>query len=128
MPGQLSDGVTATRDSKLDNSKAFCEGRQAKAWTESTNPHPTGSEANAAWAAGYALTVASGVQGPCNITPGITVPNVVGQTQAAATASLIAAGLVLGVVTLTTGNVTIQSPVAAAVVRPRTAVNITLTS
>lgn len=128
MPGQLGDGVNATRDLNLANSKAFCEGRQAKAWLESPNPHVAGSEAYAAWAAGYALATVSGVQGPCNITAGVATPNLVGSSLAVATSTLIGVGLKLGTVTLTTGNVTIQSPVATTVVRPGSSVNVTLTA
>lgn len=128
MPGQLSDGVTATIDASVVNSKAFCEGRQAKAYTESTNPHVSGSEAYAAWAAGNALAVASGIQGPCNISAGIAVPNLVGMTTAQATAALEAVGLNLGTITLTVDPVASQSPVATTAVRPESYVNITLTA
>jgi hypothetical protein len=130
MPGQMSDGVTATRDSSLVNSKAYCEGRQEKAFGISggANPHPAGSEANAAWAAGFALAIASGVQGPCNITAGVTVPNLVGRTAVQAEGDLAAVGLVLGTKTLTVDPVASQLPAAAALVKPRTVVNITMTS
>jgi PASTA domain len=130
MPGQLSDGVTATRDVDLTNSKAFCEGRQAKAFGLSggTNQHPSSSEANAAWAAGFALAVTSGLQGPCNITAGVTVPNLVGRTKVQATGDLAAARLVLGTTTLTVDPVASQIPAAAATVAPGAVVNITMTS
>jgi beta-lactam-binding protein with PASTA domain len=57
-----------------------------------------------------------------------TVPNVVGLTQAAATTAITGATLILGQVTLTTGNVTIQSPVAGAKANKFAPVNITLTA
>ena len=130
MPGQLGDGVTATRDVSLTNSKAFCEGRQAKQnnLLVGSNPHPANSEAYAAWAAGFALTAATGLQGPCNITPAATVPNLVGATVAAARVTLGDAYLVLGTITLTTGAIASQLPAAATVVPRGTAVNVTLTS
>lgn len=128
MPGKLEDGITGTYDANIVNSKAFCEGRQAKVYADNVNPHVSGSEAGNAWAAGYALTAATGVQGPCNIYPGVTVPNLVGQTLTAATALLTVVGLRLGTVTLTTGNVTIQNPAAAAVAKYGSLVNVTLTS
>jgi hypothetical protein len=69
MPGQLGDGVAGTRDANLANSKAFCEGMQAKALTkaDTTNPHVVGSEASTAWLAGHAVDATSGVYGSCNI-------------------------------------------------------------
>lgn len=57
-----------------------------------------------------------------------TVPNVVGLTQAAATVAITGAGLILGQVTLTTGVVTIQNPVASSKANKFAPVNITLTA
>ena len=128
MPGKLDDGINATGDINVTNSKAFCEGRQAKVYGASTNPHVSGTEAFASWAAGYALAASSGVQGPCNIFAGIATPNLVGLSLAVATSTLVGLGLTLGTVTLTTGNVTIQSPVATTIVKQNSLVNVTLTS
>lgn len=69
MPGKLYDGVDTSYDTSVINSKAFCEGRQHKAWGYvKNNPHIFGSDVYEAWEAGYALSIAFGVQGPCNIT------------------------------------------------------------
>jgi beta-lactam-binding protein with PASTA domain len=126
MPGQLVDGVAGTRESNLVNAKAYCEGRQAKAWTEATNPHVSGSEAFTAWAAGYALAIAAGKQGPCNITAGVAVPDLAGRTLVQATGDLTAVDLVVGSVINTAGVVTDQSIAADVVVRPGRQIVITL--
>ncbi|MBW7865663.1 MAG: PASTA domain-containing protein, partial [Candidatus Hydrogenedentes bacterium] len=73
------------------------------------------------------LTVSSG---PCTI----AVPNVVGQTQAAATAALTGAGLTAGAVTnqcsntVAAGRVISQTPAAGAVIVPGTAVALTVST
>ena len=60
MPGQLCAGAgvyNGTKNAKVRNSKAYAEGRQAciKAWPgAAASPHQPGSEARAAWAAGFA--------------------------------------------------------------------------
>ena len=128
MPGKLADGLTATRDATLMNSKAYCEGRQAKVYGPAINPHPPNSEAASAWAAGYALG-GTGVSGPCNTFAGIVVPDVVGAASLAAVNALLTpVGLAVGTVTLTVYPVASQLPVAAAIVPPGSKVDITLTS
>ena len=57
----------------------------------------------------------------------VKVPNVIGMSEVDATAAIIGAGLVLGTVTLMTGEVTIQDPVADTLVALESAVDITLT-
>ena len=129
MPGALDEGVSALRNANIVNSKAYCEGLQEKQYSNTTNPHVSGSEAHTAWAAGNALSIGTtGKQGPCNITAATVVPNLVGLTAAVATTTLEAVGLVKGTTTLTTGPVASQLPAAAALARPGSAVNITLTS
>ena len=62
----------------------------------------------------------------------VTVPNVVGKTQALAQTNIVAAKLIVGTVTKTTsptvaaGNVISQAPVAGASVAPGSAVNLTV--
>lgn len=61
MAGQICAGQTsdAVKNGKLRNSKAFCEGYLARSLEVTpTNPHPAGSEANAAFALGIADKVA----------------------------------------------------------------------
>jgi beta-lactam-binding protein with PASTA domain/sugar lactone lactonase YvrE len=68
------------------------------------------------------------------VSGGTAVPNVVGDTQAAATTSIQSAGLVLGMVTqqssttVPIGNVISESPLAATIVNPGSAVNIVISS
>jgi len=57
---------------------------------------------------------------------GIAVPNVVGQTQVAATATITGAGLTLGTVTGTVDPVAGQDPIAGTIVAPLSAVNIAM--
>ena len=70
--------------------------------------------------------------GPPITPPNVAVPNIVGQTQSAATASLAAVGLTVGTVTeqvttvYTAGTVISQNPVATACASLGDAVNITL--
>ena len=59
-------------------------------------------------------------------TAGIAVPNVVGQTQVAATATITGAGLTLGTVTGTVDPVAGQDPIAGTIVAPLSAVNIVM--
>lgn len=128
MPGKFYDGVTGSYAGVVE-SKAFCEGRQAKVFGESGgNPHATGSNANAAWAAGYALDATSGAAGPCNIFAGVTVPNVVGMTTANATAALANVGLRVESVALTNDPIASQVPAAAAKARYNSSVALTRTS
>jgi hypothetical protein len=62
----------------------------------------------------------------------ITVPNVVGKTQAAASSALTSAGLTVGTITqaysstVASGNVISQSPVSGTSVASGTAVNLTV--
>ena len=58
----------------------------------------------------------------------VSVPDVVGLTQVAATAAITGAGLVLGTVTGTVDPVISQSPVAATIVALGSSVDITLTA
>ena len=66
MSGKLKDGTTIDSIPPYErHSKAYCEGRKAKIDGEliSANPHPSGSEANTAWAAGFnQYNVAGAVQ------------------------------------------------------------------
>jgi probable HAF family extracellular repeat protein len=68
------------------------------------------------------------------VSSGIPVPNVVGQTQAAATAAITAAGLILGMVTtqpsktVAPGSVISQNPSAGADVAPGATVNLVVSS
>jgi hypothetical protein len=135
MPGQISDGVTATRDSNLVNSKAYCEGATAKAFGAlvGTNPHASGSEANAAWAAGFAAGTlgAGGKLGPCNIATPVAVPDAVGSTLDEAIVLLVDAGLVVGIVTPADPSdesdlVASQTPAAAAYAAIGSAVNLVM--
>lgn len=57
---------------------------------------------------------------------GVVMPNLVGMSKAAATTALTNLGLVLGTVTGTTGNVTVQGKAAASRQAPGTVVTITI--
>jgi len=61
----LCDGGTYAGPVPLRNSKAYAEGREAAAGGAliGTNPHQSGSEANATWDAGHA-SYAGGVGDP----------------------------------------------------------------
>ena len=69
-----------------------------------------------------------------NPVPKVSVPNVVGMTQTAATSSVTSAGLAVGTVTtansstVTSGNVISQSPTAATMVSSGSAVNLKVSS
>jgi energy-converting hydrogenase Eha subunit B len=68
-----------------------------------------------------------GYNGYPGYTPGgVVVPNLIGDTSAAAGTALAAVGLVLGAVTGTTGVVSVQSAAAASLAALGTAVNITI--
>jgi hypothetical protein len=57
MPGKLCNG--STNNGATKDSKAFCEGREARAAAVSpTNPHEAGSDAADAWDAGVAAKAA----------------------------------------------------------------------
>jgi 6-phosphogluconolactonase (cycloisomerase 2 family) len=84
-----------------------------------------------------AASVASGSAVNLTVSTGpaqAAVPNVVGTTQAAATTAITGAGLVLGTVTtassgtVASGSVISQSPAAAIMVAPGSAVNLTVSS
>ena len=85
--------------------------------------------ANASVAPGSSVNIVVS-SGPANV----TVPNVVGLTQAAATTAITNAGLVLGTVTqqssanVPAGNVISQNPAANASVAPGSSVNIVVSS
>jgi len=69
MPGKLCNGVTGYTTGEIRNSRAFCEGYQARAESGSpVDPHVTGSEASVSWLAGVqakANEVAGGENAGC---------------------------------------------------------------
>lgn len=66
MAGKMCNGVATYSAVKSRNSAAYCEGAYARTQsTTPTNPHPSGSEANAAFAAGVADKAAGTVEGCC---------------------------------------------------------------
>jgi hypothetical protein len=115
-----------TADRRL--AQAFCDGRTGQVAGSNTNPHVSGSEVHTAYEAGFATTTPEGLIDNCALAIPISVPNIVGLSSAAAQAAILAANLTVGKITLTTGNVTIQSPVATTKVQPKSVVLFTLTS
>ena len=94
---------------------------------------PSGSVVSQTPAAATMVTSASAVNLTVSSGPAqVAVPNVVGMTQAAATTSITGAGLTLGTVTVAgsatvvSGSVISQSPAAATMVAPASAVNLTV--
>lgn len=132
MPGEFKHSAannhTAIKTAKDELARAWCEGRESLVTGAGTNPHPSGSADNIAWQAGHDTVTPEGLVDNCAYCIPITVANVVGSSLAAATATLNAQGLAVGKVTLTTGNVTIQSPAAAAKTQLHQTVLLTLTS
>ena len=79
----LCDGVAAHNQKQLTNSRAFCEGLNARIASNAAeaNPHEVGSDANKAYTAGYntaALEAGVGpvdkADAPCCAFPLSTVP------------------------------------------------------
>ena len=131
MAGEMkytAANTTASQSADPRLAEAFCQGREAQVAGDSSNPFATGSEQNAAWQAGHDTVTPEGLVDNCALAIPITVANVVGASLSAATATLLAQHLLVGQVSLTTGNVTIQDPAAAAKVQPNQAVHLTLTS
>ena len=85
-------------------------------------------------AAGASVAPGSSVNLVVSTGPGVTVPNVVGDTQPAATMALAAAGLINGAFTfqssnnVTSGDVISQDPAAGASVSPGSAVNLVIST
>jgi hypothetical protein len=130
MAGSLKYDATNTsaiKSADVRLTKAFAEGRRAQIAGTNSNPHPSGSDAYEAWQEGHDTTSSEGLIDSCAECIPISVPDVVGMTSANAQAAIIAANLLVGKITLTTGNVTIQDPVASAKVQRNTPVLITLT-
>ena len=103
--------------------------------TASSSTVPSGSVISESPAAGTQVNPGSAVNLVISSGPGqVTVPNVVGQTQAAATSSIQGLGLVVGTVTtassstVPSGSVISESPAAGMQVNPGSAVNLVVSS
>jgi hypothetical protein len=131
MSGSLkydATNTTAIKSADPKLTKAFAEGRLAQIAGSGSNPHAAGSDANEAWQEGHDTVAPEGLRDSCAEAIPVAVPNVVGLSEAAATAAIVAAELLLGGVALETGNVTVQDPAAATLVQPNSGVVITLTA
>jgi len=132
MPGEFKHSAandhTDIKTARAQLPEAFCQGREDLVAGVSSNPFATGSAQNAAWQAGHDTVTPEGLVDNCALAIPITVANVVGSSLSAATATLLAQHLLVGKVTLTTGNVTVQAPAAATKAQPNQAVALTLTS
>jgi len=81
----LCDGIVASNQKILTNSRAFCEGINARYFSElsTTNPHAANSEANKAWTAGWNTAdiqegdVVAHADAPCCAIPAGLVPVIV---------------------------------------------------
>jgi len=99
--------------------------------TAASNTVPAGNVISESPVASTMVNPGSAVNLVVSTGPGqVSVPNVVGQTQAAATTAITNAGLVVGTVTMAAsntvpaGNVISESPVASTMVNPGSAVNL----
>lgn len=73
MAGKICDGSTA--NPKIRESRAFCEGRAARAAAAvPVNPHPADSADAAAWDRGVASKVAADPDGCCGPTGAAATP------------------------------------------------------
>ena len=67
MPGKICDG--STNNPKIKESRAFCDGRAARAASATpTNPHTAGTPEAEAWDRGVASKVAAEPDGCCAAT------------------------------------------------------------
>ena len=121
-----ASNTTSTQTSESKLAKAFCEGRVGQVAGSNTNPHASGSDAYAAYEAGYSTVTPEGLIDNCALAIPITVPNLVGDTSAVAQGKITAANLIVGKITGTTGVVSVQLPAAAAKVQPNTVVTFTI--
>jgi len=130
MAGQLkydSTNTTAIKSADPKLTKAYAEGRIAQIAGGGSNPHAAGSDANEAWQEGYDTVVVEGTVDSCAECIPITVPNVVGDSPAVATAAIIDANLMVGSVTHPLGEVAAQTPTAGTKVQRNTVVSLTVT-
>ena len=134
MPGQLQDGTTI-KTANVKDGRAYAEGYLARTVAVSpTNPHASGSNAYIAFAAGATakageatLDADKGSCAPVGITAAIAVPDVVGDNEATATATLEGDDFVVVTPCTALGsNVRTQVPAAAAVANVGDTVNIYL--
>ena len=115
-----------------------CSGTSNSTGTASCNiasvNQPAGSDALTTSFAGDGTYQASSVSPSITITASVSVPNVVGLTQAAATTAVTGAGLTVGTVTtqssstVPAGSVISQNPTSGTSVAPGTAVNLVVSS
>ena len=102
--------------------------------TAPSNSVPVGNVIGEAPAAGTLVSPGSAVNLVVSIGPPVSVPNVVGFTQAAATSAITGVGLALGTVTMApsnsipAGNVISEAPAAGALVSPGSVVNLVVSS
>ena len=121
MAGEFKYDATNTTAIKTGDpalAKCFCEGRAALVAGAGTNPYVVGTDKHNAWDAGQTTTTPEGTKDNCCYAIPITMPTLVGETDAVAKAAVLAARLVQGRIRGTTSTVQAQVPTAGTLVQP----------
>jgi hypothetical protein len=122
-----ASNTTSTQVADSTYAEAFCEGRRD--WVNAgsnLNPHTTNSPRWTAYEAGYATTSPQGLIDNCALAIPILTPSLTGLTSAAAQTAILAANLLVGKITGTTGVVTVQNPAVSAKAQPNDVVTFTI--